>query len=210
MPHVFVAGNKIKASEFNENFDYVEDATNLLVPATDDTGSPWNLPYPDGGSAGSLAKTIEDLAEATATGLSAAGGLVQIVSATDTTQRETTSSTFVDAGISVTITPQDASNTLYFIWNFRGAAFSSSGSGSPTSVYQVTNSANTAVTAGGAAFRRGPYNIDFENSQTCIGSTAAGSTSAQTFKGRFRSTTARNRIYNNLTTGVLLAIEVKV
>jgi len=70
LPKTFAAGERLFAADLNSNFEHVEDAKNILVSSADDTGSPWNLPYPDGGSAGSLAKTIEDLAEATATALS--------------------------------------------------------------------------------------------------------------------------------------------
>ena len=88
-----------------------------------DTGLPWELPYPlptdlvrDGADA------IKDLAEATATGLSAAGNagigsnLVQTVKTDTFTLSATTSTPFTDVtGMSVTITPSAATSKILVI-----------------------------------------------------------------------------------------------
>ena len=86
-----------------------------------DTGAPWNLPYPlptdlvrDGADA------IKDLAEATATGLSAAGseGIgpnVVSVTKTDVFTRSSSLTPATVDGLSVTITPSsDTSKILVF------------------------------------------------------------------------------------------------
>ena len=101
-----------------------------------DTGAPWNLPYPlptdlvrDGADA------IKDLAEATATGLSAAGNIKQTVQTIKTDQfSESISSGSVGSditGLTVTITPQSATNIL-----------------------DVTASLNVAITSGGVILYR--------------------------------------------------------
>jgi len=81
-----------------------------------DTGAPWNLPFPlstdlvrDGATA------IQSLAEATATGLSAAGGLVAVKHALFTgTQTNSTAggANFAVTNLSITHTLDDASNKL--------------------------------------------------------------------------------------------------
>ena len=85
-----------------------------------DTGAPWNLPYPlptdlvrDGADA------IKDLAEATATGLSAAGnaGIGSNVVQTVKTDTFTTTSTSFTAvtGLTATITPTSATSKVLVI-----------------------------------------------------------------------------------------------
>jgi hypothetical protein len=85
-----------------------------------DTGLPWELPYPlptdlvrDGADA------IKDLAEATATGLSAAGneGIgSNVVTATKVDTQSTTSTSYADvSGLSVTITPSSATSKVLVI-----------------------------------------------------------------------------------------------
>lgn len=78
-----------------------------------DTGPPWDLPYPlptdlvrDGADA------IKDLAEATADGLSAAGGLVQVVYQEFAGVPSTTNATFTDTGMTAQITPTSPNNVL--------------------------------------------------------------------------------------------------
>jgi hypothetical protein len=84
-----------------------------------DTGAPWNLPFPlstdlvrDGADA------IKALAEATATGLSAAGnaGIGSNVVQTVKTDTFTTSSTaYVGTGLSASITPTSATSKILVI-----------------------------------------------------------------------------------------------
>jgi hypothetical protein len=95
-----------------------------------DTGAPWNLPYPlptdlvrDGADA------IKDLAEATATGLDAAGGLVAVKHALFTgTQTNSTagSANFAVTDLTITHTLADASNKLIISAYFGAAATTSS------------------------------------------------------------------------------------
>jgi hypothetical protein len=80
-----------------------------------DTGAPWNLPYPlDTDLVRDGAQAIEDLAVAVASGLDAAGGLVQFKFVTETTDQSTSSTSLTTLpGASITITPQDAANNIY-------------------------------------------------------------------------------------------------
>lgn len=74
LPRNFTAGERLFASDLNDNFehleDFVEDAGTLLVPSTTDTGAPWSIPYISGGASGTLAALSEDVADAVAAGLS--------------------------------------------------------------------------------------------------------------------------------------------
>ncbi len=69
VPKTFVGGERLFAADLNDNFDYVEDSSNLLVPSTSQTNAPWGIPFIDGGEPGSLAAFTEDVATAVASGL---------------------------------------------------------------------------------------------------------------------------------------------
>jgi len=111
-----------------------------------DTGAPWNLPFPlptdlvrDGADA------IKDLAEATATGLSAAGteGIgPNVVQTVKTDTFTTTSTTFTDVtGLTATITPSLSTSKILVIAN---VSFSISVPGSSGRAAQIR------LTGGGA------------------------------------------------------------
>jgi hypothetical protein len=78
----------------------------------------------------------------TATGF---GKLLQVVTATDTTNRTTTSTTFVTASntLSVTITPSSASNKIFLIANFSGSN-NSSGYDSTYTIFRDATNLGTA------------------------------------------------------------------
>ena len=170
-----------------------------------DTGPPWNLPFPlptdlvrDGADA------IKDLAEATATGLTNAGTLRQIVRATDDTARQTNSSSFVDASISVTITPENANSTLLLFWT---ATFSN-GSAGRRNESQITDASNTQLPGAlGSTFGSGGGVIA---PGIIVGFVSAGSTNPQTFKGRFRNAGSSGLVTlnDNSNPGQLYALEV--
>ena len=176
-----------------------------------DTGAPWNIPYVEAADlvsdwpADSLA-----LANAIDAGLDAAAGLVQVVVATDSTDRTTTSTSYVDSGISVTITPTDAANRLILVWaanvltdyinalrNIDLAITTSA-----DVALQGAESARTTWNGAGAFGAVGGH-------MTVLGNVIAGSTSAQTFKGRYKANAGTARLLNATTTGMLLALEVK-
>jgi hypothetical protein len=132
------------------------------------------------------------------------GKIVQIVRATDTTQRSTTSTTYTDASISVTITPQKSDSAILVIWSARiqnPANF--------TAFMQITDNSNNALSgAQDAVLVAG--NQSGQTHQTIIGYSTPATTSATTYKGRFKSDNVGGtvNIFNNVITGQLYAIEV--
>jgi hypothetical protein len=110
-----------------------------------DTGAPWNLPYPlptdlvrDGADA------IKDLAEATATGLSAAGNAgigSNVVQAATSANFDTTSTSFVDVtNLEVAITPSSATSKVLLVGTLRSVQHFDAGA---ASLFQVTGTAGT-------------------------------------------------------------------
>jgi hypothetical protein len=137
-------------------------------------------------------------------GPSPAGKILQIVRATDSTTRSTTSTSFVDASISVTITPQKSDSVLLVIWSARLGP-----SNSDYVFMAITNAANT-VLSGAEGFVVGSTNhTGGAWLITAIGRDTPGVTSATTYKGRFRSVFGGSgEIQNASNTGQLYAIEV--
>lgn len=135
----------------------------------------------------------------------AGGKILQIVRATDTTQRFTTSTSFVDANISVTITPTSASSTILVVWTYR--PFTSNANESL--VAQITDSSNVAL-SGAEALHTGISSLNLITTPvTAIGYSAPATTSATTYKGRFRSENGGTQgIQNHEQTGQLFALEV--
>jgi hypothetical protein len=148
-------------------------------------------------------------------GPSPAGKIIQIVRATDSTARTTTSTTFVDVtGMSVTITPQKNSSAILII-----AVLTIRGENATTdnlaSVLNISDSSNNSLT--GSAFfgtlemtRNAGQTGAVNSHATLIAYNTPGTTDPTTYKLRFRSsvaattTTARN----NQETGQMYAIEV--
>jgi hypothetical protein len=144
------------------------------------------------------------LPSGTGTLLTAEGGKVlQVVRATDVTNRVTTSTTFVDASISVTITPQKNDSTIMLIWSIM-TNFPSSNKAE----LQITDSGNTAI-SGAEAMRFGSSNVTSpEYPAVLIAYATPATTSATTYKARFRVLGGTGTIANASTTGQLYAIEV--
>jgi len=142
-----------------------------------------------------------------------AGSVLQIVRATDGTQRTTTSSSYVDANISVSITPTSASSNLILVWSLLTNSFDNSSASTVAMFIQMTDSSNNTLSGAENSLQYLQMTSgsprDLRKSTVMVGFVAAGSTSARTYKGRFRaadSTTAR--INNQDQTGQLFAIEV--
>jgi hypothetical protein len=146
-----------------------------------------------------------DLNDTFAAKLNLAGGKVlQIVRSTDSTDRSTTSITFVDASISVTITPQESTSEVLVIWTAFLAPFAGE-----IMRLQLTDSSNVALS--GAEF------VSFGNStantwrtgSNIIGRIVPGVTTAVTYKGRFLSAGGGScSLFNASNTGQIYAIEV--
>jgi len=134
----------------------------------------------------------------------AGGKILQVVRATDSTIRTTTSTSFVDASISVTITPTDATSNIMLIWSTWVDLDASYGN------LQITDSSNNGI-SGAEDTQLGLLGLSGRNFQgfTLIAYDSPATTSATTYKGRFKAD-AGDTVYlrNDKSTGQLFAIEV--
>jgi hypothetical protein len=134
------------------------------------------------------------------------GKIVQIVRATDATRRTTTSTSFVDASISVTISPTKSTSELLIIWS--ASAFPD---GTGRMACQITDSSNTALSGAENMWFGRAGAGGHRSSSLLIGRSTPATTSAVTYKGRFRKVDAgltNAQVTNDFNTGQLYAIEV--
>jgi len=138
--------------------------------------------------------------------------IVQVVRATDAIQRTTTSTSYVDANLSVTITPVYSSSRLILVYTAYGQMNAGTTGDQRWSVI-ITDSSNTAL-SGAEGTQLG---VSFGSTVTSVadavniwGYVEPGSTSALTYKVRFKSSNASNTavLVNPNTTAQLYAIEV--
>ena len=133
------------------------------------------------------------------------GKVLQVVRGTDVTTRTTTSTSFVDASISVTITPQRNTSAVLLIWS---ALFLTPVSQSGK--VQITDSSNVAI-SGAESMSVTNLNASFQTFEvvTIFGYATPATTSAVTYKGRFGGDGGNSKsISNAINTGQLYAIEV--
>ena len=158
-----------------------------------------------------------DLNDTFAAKLNLAGGkILQIVRDTDTTDRTTTSTSFVDVtGMSVTITPQKSDSALLIIATGQ-ANMTSTTAASVLGHYQIADSSNNGVSGGNfGIFGNFNYSGTTPGNHTPLFMMAyatPATTSAVTYKLRFRidsgSPGSTNRLRGDLNTSQLYAIEV--
>jgi len=135
----------------------------------------------------------------------AGGKILQLVRATDATSRTTTSTSFVDASISVTITPQKSTSAILLIWSLNFNHLTTSDYGR----FQITDSSNVAISGAENLNSGSGTTSQWINGQILIGYATPGTVSATTYKGRFAvQSSGTTRLDNNVTTGQLYAIEV--
>jgi len=135
------------------------------------------------------------------------GKILQVVRATDTVNRSTTSTSYVDANISVTITPTSATSDILLIWS---ASIDVQGaSGFNVIVMGITDSSNNLI-GGAEKSQFGPISTDrIVNQLIAVGYDSPATTSATTYKGRFYvSSGTTGDLENADNTGQLYAIEV--
>jgi hypothetical protein len=124
--------------------------------------------------------------------------VIQIVRATDASQRQTTSTSFVDADISVTITPQKSDSAILVMH------FANMQAGTADANFQITDASNNPLTgAEGARVR-----ANSSGPSVMLGYSTPATTSPVTYKVRFRVAASTGTLLNGLATGQLLAIEV--
>ena len=133
----------------------------------------------------------------------AGGKILQIVRATDSTQRTTTSTTFVDASISVTITPQKSDSGILLIWSARVAPWNNT-----YVALRIADSSNNAISGAEDQAYGDQSSNSFNVQAVAIAYATPATTSAVTYKGRFLTTSNTGTISNQLVTGQLFAIEV--
>ena len=143
------------------------------------------------------------------------GKILQVVRATDSTTRSTTSTSYVDVtGMAVTITPQKADSSIIVVAACMGTNSSASGILYKVTTLDLTDAGNTTVIGGGGLSFGGN---DFTMTGTVVlyetinlwGYATPGSTSPVTYKMRFKSgTSVTSSINNGSGTGQIYAIEV--
>ena len=139
------------------------------------------------------------------------GKVLQVVRATDRSQRSTTSTSFVDVtGMSVTITPKKATSNLIIVAIGFSLAQNLSGSGDSRVLYQITDSANAALSGAevmGLGLSGG--STATANSNLNIwGYVGAVDTTARTYKLRFFVTGGTGYLSGSDNTSQMYAIEV--
>lgn len=157
-----------------------------------------------------------DLTDTFGAKLNLAGGKVlQVVRATDTTTRTTTSTTLVDVtGMSVTITPQKSDSSVLVIATFRNVNENSTND-EIRSLFALTDSSNNALSGAQQAIY-GSNNVTgtgtrlVDDMAVIIGRSTPATTSAVTYKLRASAVNASCSVsvVNSFTTGQLFAIEV--
>jgi len=140
------------------------------------------------------------------------GGVLQVVTATDSTDRSTSSTSFTDASISVSVTPKSSASTLYAVWSFR-VSQTTGGASTGQSAYQITDSSDVALTGAESGVVRLTTDTGDELgvSVVLIGAVASSSTATRTYKGRFYKVTSGGgnpTIVNSAMTGRLTVLEV--
>jgi hypothetical protein len=129
------------------------------------------------------------------------GKMLQLVRATDATLRSTTSTSFTDASLSVTITPLKNDSAILLIHFARAMPNNGEGLG-----IQITDNSNNVIVGDGFW---GSSANSFSSGAFSIGRATPQTTSATTYKVRFRSAGGASvSLRNDLLTAQLYAIEV--
>ena len=151
-----------------------------------------------------------DLTDTFGAKLNLAGGKVlQIVRATDATARSTSSASFVDASINVTITPQRTTSSILLINTFEVSYLA--GGITPGGGFQITDNSNNPISgAQEVAPVIGGISATVEGYLVLIAHATPATISPVTYKLRFTAfSTARTvTLVNNKATGQMYAIEV--
>lgn len=150
-----------------------------------------------------------ELSTVLASKLDLAGGkILQIVRATDTTNRTTSSTSFVDASLNVTITPEKSDSAILLIWS----AYVSPASNGSVAGYQgqqITDNSNSAISGAEDQIIGLQAVTDSYMNMTMIGYHTPATINATTYKTRFKANSgATARIFNATRTGQFYAIEV--
>jgi hypothetical protein len=151
----------------------------------------------------------QDLNDTFLSKLDLAGGKVlQVVRATDSTARATSSTSFVDASISVTITPKLSTSVIYVFYQGQVGSFRTV-AGYVGYATQITDSSNNVLGGSGSMRNQIANGVDMVFTVLNVGFDTPGSTAAKTYKVRFLALASCTAdIYNANNEGQLIAIEV--
>jgi hypothetical protein len=130
---------------------------------------------------------------------------LQVVSATDSTERTTTSTSFVTStALSLSITPSSASNKIFLVSSFTGYNNTAEAN---TFFTLFRNSTNLGATNGFCSYRGSSDNNEIGIPMSHLDSPS--STSAITYAVYLRVTTGTGIVNKGSTTGTLTAFEIK-
>jgi hypothetical protein len=135
----------------------------------------------------------------------AGGKILQIVRATDSTGRTTTSTSFVDVtGMSVTITPQKNDSAILLLASFILYV----GTSANDALTRITDASNNAISGAESVALVGPAN--FQGPQFLSARSTPATINATTYKLQFRTGNGAVSIQvaNSQATGEMYAIEV--
>jgi hypothetical protein len=113
----------------------------------------------------------------------AGGKILQIVRQTLSSSPSTGSSTYVDTGFNVSITPQFSTSTIWLIASGRGTCFIASGAAFGALI--ITDSSNNQLGDAAVLADYGNTNGGIRGTMTTMVFVAATNTSARTYKTRF-------------------------
>jgi len=170
----------------------------------------FGFPYPDPSDLVANYPALgQQLAEDVEDEFVSPGKIIQIVQATDTTYRSTTSAVFVDVGFSITITPQFSTSKVLLMSNMLVDNFMT-GAASIRCEFGITDASNNFIVAGNLGTDKVTYtaNASLFANQTLVGYATPGTTSATTYKLRYAINNGTAQIRNDLVTGRLFAMEV--
>ena len=170
-------------------------------------GTPLTLATSKGGS---LVRTASNTWTFTPSG-GGGGKVLQVVRATDSTNRSTSSASFVDANISVTITPQKTTSNILLIWAANTAVYIASGT-IVEAQFAITDSANNLIGGLSKLFMKGAStsNLQISTNMSLIRWASPATLSATTYKGRINMQSGTSASLDNASQGAgqLFAIEV--
>jgi hypothetical protein len=196
MTYPWNAGDILTAADLNSEFgSKLPYSFGTATPTTTDSGFLWY----DSNSTPAAPKFWTGSAFQALT----SGKVLQVVRATDGTNRTTTSTSFVDASISVTISPTKNDSAILILWVFladnedAGRSFQA----------RISDADNNALS--GAETAALFSSARTQAMQTVVGYSTPATTNAVTYKGRIRSINANQvAILNASNTGQLYALEI--
>tara|TARA_Y100001937_G_scaffold14102_1_gene18847 strand:- start:1135 stop:1671 length:537 start_codon:yes stop_codon:yes gene_type:complete len=137
------------------------------------------------------------------------GKILQVVSATDSTERSTTSSSYVTGSntLSVSITPASTSNKVLLIANLGSLYFNTSNQTINTTIYRDSTNLGTAD---GLSEQRSTSNVGYDWSQDVSLSflDSPSSTSALTYQVYFKTSASTANLNKGSATASIVAMEV--